>query len=330
MSSEYRPNPLVSVVVPVYNVEEYLDECVDSIVSQTYPFLEIFLVDDGSPDHCPQKCDEWAARDNRIKVLHQHNNGLSGARNIGLELATGEYIMFIDSDDYIAADLVEAALKLIRETGSQICIFKHAIISGNGCQSDYPEGDRFPREVKGGPEDALKHLFSQDIHNYAWAHLAAKELYVRPEIQFPLGRSMEDLSTTYRLLGRATSVAYYGTPSYFYRKRSNSIVSKWTIKLSEDLLVAFEQMDSYISELYPDLVVDESNYKLKMLFYAWANTPASSGSNCDVDVWKRIANSIDTTASNLGFGKRTRINSIKLMLYKVGLLRQVYKTAVSG
>ena len=100
-------NSLVSVIVPIYKVEDYLDECVKSILGQTYKKIEIILVDDGSPDHCPQKCDEWAKKDLRIRVVHKQNGGLSSARNAGLDVAKGEYIAFVDSDDFITPDYVE-------------------------------------------------------------------------------------------------------------------------------------------------------------------------------------------------------------------------------
>ena len=99
--------PLISVIVPVYKVEQYLDECVQSIINQTYKNLEIILVDDGSPDRCPEMCDEYARQDSRIKVIHKPNGGLSSARNAGIDIARGEYIGFVDSDDYIAHDMYE-------------------------------------------------------------------------------------------------------------------------------------------------------------------------------------------------------------------------------
>lgn len=104
-------SPLISVIVPVYKVEDYLDECVESIIQQTYNNLDIILVDDGSPDNCPKKCDEWARRDSRIRVFHKKNGGLSSARNVGVENAKGKYISFIDSDDTILPDFIEQLYK---------------------------------------------------------------------------------------------------------------------------------------------------------------------------------------------------------------------------
>ena len=125
-------NALISIVVPVYNVEEYLDRCVESIASQTYSNLEIILVDDGSPDECPKICDEWAAKDRRIKVIHKKNEGLGMARNTGIENATGEYICFFDSDDYVAPTLIEKAYKAVREECADLVCFGYASVSIRG------------------------------------------------------------------------------------------------------------------------------------------------------------------------------------------------------
>lgn len=113
---------LISIIVPVYKVEKYLDKCVESIVEQTYKNLEIILVDDGSPDNCPAMCDEWAKKDSRIKVIHKKNGGLSSARNAGLDGCTGDYIYFLDSDDYIADNCIEMLFNAIVSDGSDMCI----------------------------------------------------------------------------------------------------------------------------------------------------------------------------------------------------------------
>ena len=115
--------PVVSIIVPVYNVEQYLDRCIDSIVNQTYPHLEIILVDDGSPDRCPQMCDEWAKKDARIKVIHKENQGQGLARNTALAQATGSFVCFVDSDDYIVQDTVQQACDLIHREGADVVIF---------------------------------------------------------------------------------------------------------------------------------------------------------------------------------------------------------------
>ena len=115
-----QEQPLISVIVPVYKVEAYLDPCVESIVNQTYRNLEIILVDDGSPDRCPEMCDAWAAKDSRIKVVHKKNGGASDARNAGLDVFLGDYVTFIDADDLVASDMVEVLFKGCVDNGADV------------------------------------------------------------------------------------------------------------------------------------------------------------------------------------------------------------------
>ena len=112
--------PLISIIVPVYQVEAYLDRCVASLLAQTYVNLEIILVDDGSPDRCPAICDMYAQKDSRVRVIHQENAGLSGARNAGIEVAKGEYLAFVDSDDYVSENFIRVLYDLLKETGCAV------------------------------------------------------------------------------------------------------------------------------------------------------------------------------------------------------------------
>ena len=124
--------PLISVIVPVYKVEKFLNRCVESIVNQTYKNLEIILVDDGSPDNCPKMCDEWAQKDKRIKIIHQKNSGVSSARNNGIKQATGDYIAFVDSDDWIEPETYESVLNLALSENADLTFFKYLLIDENG------------------------------------------------------------------------------------------------------------------------------------------------------------------------------------------------------
>ena len=124
--------PLISVIVPVYRVEEYLERCVKSILSQTYKNLEVILVDDGSPDQCPAICDAWAEKDARVKVIHQENKGLSGARNAGIDAASGEYLAFVDSDDYVSPHFIEELYQLLQDTGCAIGQCRFSYVKGDG------------------------------------------------------------------------------------------------------------------------------------------------------------------------------------------------------
>lgn len=124
-------NPLVTLVLPIYKVEPYLNRCISSVVSQTYQNLEILLIDDGSPDKCPEMCDEWAKKDERIKVIHKQNEGLGMARNTGIDYATGEYLFFIDSDDFIAPDLVECCINTKNETNADAVVYGYSLVGEN-------------------------------------------------------------------------------------------------------------------------------------------------------------------------------------------------------
>ena len=122
----------VTVVIPIYNVEKYLNRCIESVIGQTYENLEIILVDDESPDNCPQICEDWKNRDNRIKVVHKKNAGLGYARNTGIDCATGEYICFVDSDDYVAADMVEKTYKCAEQYNADIVLYGYNVVDSNG------------------------------------------------------------------------------------------------------------------------------------------------------------------------------------------------------
>ena len=175
--------PLVSVIVPIYKVEPYLRWCLDSIVKQTYTNLEIILVDDGSPDGCPQICDEYAARDKRIVVIHKDNGGLSDARNAGLDICKGEYISFIDSDDWVANIYIEAMLKATITNNAEMVVGN--FIRANQTYSLQISNYSLANVETLSPIQAVKKLWSPEyvIFVTAWAKLAKRDLY--KDICFP-------------------------------------------------------------------------------------------------------------------------------------------------
>lgn len=209
---------LVSVIVPCYNVEEYIRLCINSILNQTYKNLEIFLVDDGSPDHCGDICDEYAKKDSRINVIHKKNGGLSDARNVALDVAKGEYIVFVDSDDYIAPHHIKGLYELIMKYNAEIaanppCIF---LQGGKPC----PRGDDKVFIFSG--HEALQNMFYQkQIDTSAWGKMYKRSLF--EEIRYPYGLYFEDNPTTYKLLLKSNRVIFQNRQSYFYLIRSNSI-----------------------------------------------------------------------------------------------------------
>lgn len=213
-------NPLVSIIVPIYKVEPYLRCCLDSIVNQTYTNLEIILVDDGSPDGCPQICDEYAAKDNRIIVIHKKNGGLSDARNAGLDICKGEYISFVDSDDWTDENYIANLLDIITKNKADIAIAEN--IRTDGCSE--PSKGNISINVY-TPQNALKYLFSQNniAFTVSWGKLYKKSLFT--SLRFPLGKYHEDEFTTYILFYNSKKIAYTSEILYYYYQRADSIVS---------------------------------------------------------------------------------------------------------
>ena len=206
----------LSVIVPVYQVEATLDRCVASIVGQTFTDLEVILVDDGSSDHSPQLCDEWAAKDSRIRVIHKTNGGLSDARNAGLNVATGELITFVDSDDYLEPDTYQQVLPMT--TSCDIVEFPVFRFYGSNKQSLLTFASGICTEVS---DYWLKHRAYQ--HSYAWNKIYNATLFT--DIRFPKGRVFEDVYTLPLLLQRANQVGTTSQGLYYYCQNNQGITS---------------------------------------------------------------------------------------------------------
>lgn len=212
--------PLVSVIVPIYKVEPYLHRCVDSILSQTYINLEIILVDDGSPDNCGKICDEYAQKDNRVKVIHKKNGGLSDARNVAIDEATGEYITFVDSDDYIDICYVDYLYLIALQNQCQVAIVQPCSFYENTKPNKKQHIERI--DVL-SPLEAIKAMFYQKrIETSAWGKLYHRTLF-ETGIRYPKGLLFEDNPVTFRLLYHSNQVVVSNNQFYFYLIRSNSI-----------------------------------------------------------------------------------------------------------
>ena len=240
-------NPLISVIVPIYKVEEYLDKCVDSIVNQTYTNLEIILVNDGSPDNCPKMCDEWSKKDSRIKVIHKENGGLSDARNAGIDIANGDYITFIDSDDYIELNYVEFLYNNLIQNNADISMGKQYVKYPNKTLNT-GSGNIYVLN----PHDCLeKMLYGEDFDVSAWAKLYKRELF--KDIRYPKGRIFEDAATTYKLIDKSNMVVLNSQPIYNYIMRENSIINAEFKENKFELITSTFEMTDYINNKYPDL-----------------------------------------------------------------------------
>ncbi|MEZ3503750.1 MAG: glycosyltransferase [Lachnospiraceae bacterium] len=237
--------PLISIIVPVYNVEAYLKRCVESLRAQTYRNLEIILVDDGSPDNCPAICDAYGRQDKRIQVIHQKNMGLSGARNSGIDIAKGSYLAFVDSDDYVAPDFIQSLYELLRETGCSIgqCRFTYVqgkpLDAGKGRSFQIFQGERLMEQLYGPEEEATFFVV-------AWNKLYRRELF--EHIRYPLGRIHEDEATTYRLFHKGGKLAFLDCALYgYYTGNDGSITAHFSGKRLQ-WLEAHEERISFFKE----------------------------------------------------------------------------------
>lgn len=241
-------NELITIVVPIYNVEDYLVRCIESILSQTYRNIEIILVDDESPDNCGEICDYYAKLDERINVIHKKNGGLSDARNVGIETAHGRYITFLDSDDWIHDEYIKMLYSLMIEKKSDIVICNFIKTSSELGSS--PSGTFTEKKYEYSNIEAMEQLFGEFYLQMvvAWGKLYKIELF--KNIRFPVGRIHEDEFTTYKLLFSADKIVFYDKPLLYYWQREDSIIgSGFKLKHRLDYLDALTERALFLQEI---------------------------------------------------------------------------------
>ena len=230
-------NKLISIIVPVYKIEPYISQCIESILSQTYKNIEIILVDDGSPDNCGKICDEYAAIDDRIKVIHKKNGGLSEARNYGLKEAQGVYVSFIDGDDYVDKSFYQMLYEAAEKENCDIA----ECYSVNFEDGNIPQGSYRSGQTCLSP---LEWLTESNVGDFlpcvVWNKIYKKTLF--DGIEFPVGRHYEDEATTYKVVYKSSKIVRIKSALYFYRQRSGSITQlEKTIKEINEQYIALEE-----------------------------------------------------------------------------------------
>lgn len=236
---------LISIIIPVYKVEKYLESCLNSIVNQTYQNLEIIVIDDGGKDNCPAICDKYAKIDSRIKVVHQENRGLSGARNAGIDIANGKYIIFVDSDDTVEKDLVKELYNCMNKYNTDIAICGRNYVFEDGnviCkqQNDIEKIFEF--------EEAIIEMNKFELFDMsAWAKIYKTDLF--EQIRFPEGKLSEDYFIMYKLIELAGKVSYISKPLYNYLQRQSSISRNKNI--NHDFIEAAKKQLEDLEPKYP-------------------------------------------------------------------------------
>lgn len=248
-----KDKELISVIVPVYKVEQYLEKCVETIINQTYDNLEIILVDDGSPDDCPKLCDELAKKDKRIKVIHKQNGGLSDARNVGFEASKGKFVTFVDSDDYLNIHFIAELYKNITDKNADLSIVGYKEVVEN------EEVDTTTAETSGvlcfDNKNKFEQLFAKHRLNFviAWGKLYKRELF--DELRFPVGKINEDEFVTHHIIDKCKKICFENVPYYYYLQRANSIThavftekNMNVFEALDDRLAFFEKMPEFQKE----------------------------------------------------------------------------------
>ena len=244
--------PLISVIIPVYNVEKYLVQCIDSVINQPYKNLEILLVDDGSPDRCPEICDEYAKKDDRIIVIHKKNGGLSDARNCGVTAATGKYILFIDSDDFIHENIISEMVQDLNEHGDVDLMFLEAFKYSDKEQRSQSLGDGYNKKCIVGKSqlEVMRHLATLPKYPAsACTKLISTKLIKEQKLYFLKGITTEDIEWSIRLFMASKKFSYCSAPYYCYRQnREGSITNSCSDKKFSDFLSIIKMGCIYAKE----------------------------------------------------------------------------------
>lgn len=240
----------ISVIVPVYKVEKYIKKCVDSILAQSFSDFELWLVDDGSPDKCGKICDEYALLDNRIKVIHKKNGGLSDARNAALDVMIGKYVLFVDSDDWIAHDTLEIMYNALKRTGARVATGNIVAVYEDGTEKEFYSPVKEETVLHG--EELLTTLLRPNACNRLYAADIFKDL------RYPVGRLYEDVFVYHKILEQIDSMVLTGKNSYYYLIRSGSIMhTEYSIKFT-DIVDAIYDRANWLDKIGQNKLADET------------------------------------------------------------------------
>ena len=241
-------SPLISVILPIYNKQDYMPRCMESLLQQTYQNLDLVLVDDGSCEECAQLCDRYSDLDSRVRVYHKPNGGISDARNYGLIKAAGDYISYVDPDDDVDPDYIAYLYALIQKNQAPMAICQHRVVFVNGKIKDYgAEGD----ELLDTRTCLERMLYHDIIDTSVWGKLYQRELFCG--IRFPVSKQFEDIGTVYKLMLRSGQISVGYASKYSYYMRGDSITNCVFNPHKLDLLEMTDQMAEEVTAAYPDL-----------------------------------------------------------------------------
>ena len=306
--------PLISVIVPIFNVKDYLRKCIDSILAQSYKKIEIILVDDGSTDESGEIADAYARKNKKIKIIHKQNGGLSSARNAGIEAASGEWIAFVDSDDYIDECFLERLYNLAQKNNADIatCSFK-AFTNDGSILKKSPE---WPNEVLDS-EAAIRSVFKDKLPAYVCLSLFRSSLFLSSGMRFPEGKEFEDIAIRIKLLKNAKTVTFTNEKLYYYLMRGDAITGKkFSKKRYDDYMYALSEVKDYLLKNGTEKERENLNYFLYYSQNTLLNYLAREKSTKEnMKFWRQIRKSLRELHKDVKFpSTKTKL------LYKTALI----------
>lgn len=299
--------PLISVIVPIYGVEPYLRQCIDSVLSQTYENLEVILVDDGSPDKCGAICDEYVERDSRVVAIHKENGGLSDARNCGIETASGKYIAFVDSDDYISPVFIEALYEALDACGTEVSAmpYGHEFRDGDAVYLQKDIRIASTAETLHTREYLERMLYQKVDTGVPWRLYSRRLLGNNP---FPVGLYYEDLASVYSIVGATDKIAFIDCCDlYAYRLRSTGIIRQSFTPLKAESAVAIsKRLFADISDWYPELSAAAASRCFSVCRMVYAQTPREE-KGYRKKLWIVLKTHRETVLKDVSARKRERL-----------------------
>lgn len=307
-----RVNPLVSIIVPIYNVERYLERCVDSLIEQTYQNIEIILVDDGSIDLSGKICDKYAGQFNRIKSYHKPNGGLSDARNYGIEYANGEYLFFVDSDDWLEIETISSMVEeAILNDSDIVCCGIKRVYDDNVWEPFTDKGC----ELYSQKEALENYLNGNKICTVAWNKLYKRRLF--SELRFPKGKINEDEFTTYKAILASSKIVYIDDYFYCYYKRHDSIMALNTYKNLDIVDALGERIEFFIRNNYANFASNTLDQALSIIYKVFRSNSLNKD---NIEIIEKFMDKINkkTLLCNSNFKSITK-NILKLIYIKIEL-----------
>lgn len=320
-----KEEPKISIIVPIYNVEKYLNRCISSLVQQTYNNLEIILVDDGSPDNSAEICEEWKKKDSRIIVFHKKNGGLSDARNYGIECSHGDYIAFVDSDDYVDLNMYQTMLaSMLKNECKLACCGRYYKTKNQEIQSRC-----LNNETVFTDSEAIHQLLTNGcIEEAVWDKLYSASLW--KDLRFPKGEINEDIVVIPEILRRSERIVHVGLPLYYYCYNGSSITKSGYSKKKDVMIDHLQALEKYIHKYYPSdeksVNLIKARYSLTTLFSIIQSDDESKYKESYLRYLMMLRNSLPQMMTSQNFSKKQKIEACLMItrLYKV-IWRMVHK-----